>query len=254
MKFSQLTREKLKYYVYRLTCPINGDVFYIGKGKGNRVFDHVNDALKSSDRTDKLDYIRGIIDEEEEVIHEIVRHGMDEETAFEVEGALIDAYGLEELKNDQNGHKNNQCGICSDKELEFRYGATPVIIDDPVFLGWALHFIPDKTTPEELYEDTRSSWLVKPQRHKEAKYALSIYGMTIREVYEIDKWDFVPITQGKAKKKKDRYEFVGPIASEEIRKKYIGRDISSYIVKEQISKKTGKLIKIVNQNLKWVNC
>ena len=228
MKFSQLTCEKLKYYVYRLLSPITGHVFYVGKGKGNRVFDHVNDALESSNITDKLDYIRDIISKGQKVVHEIIRHGMDEKTAFEVEGALIDAYGLDELKNEQNGHKNNDLRICSDQELEIRYGATPVIIEDPVFLGWALHFIPNKTTPEELYEDTRSSWLVKPERHK-AKYALSIYGMTIREVYEIERWDFFPFPQGSAKKKKNRYEFVGHIASEEIREKYVERDISSYI-------------------------
>lgn len=33
--------EKLKSYVYRLIDPRNGETFYVGKGKGNRVFSHV---------------------------------------------------------------------------------------------------------------------------------------------------------------------------------------------------------------------
>ena len=32
--------EQLKWYVYRLVDPRNGGTFYVGKGQGNRVFDH----------------------------------------------------------------------------------------------------------------------------------------------------------------------------------------------------------------------
>ena len=32
--------ERLQYYVYRLIDPRNGETFYVGKGKGNRVFAH----------------------------------------------------------------------------------------------------------------------------------------------------------------------------------------------------------------------
>ena len=39
--------EQLQYYVYRLIDPRNGQTFYVGKGKGNRLYAHVNDALKN---------------------------------------------------------------------------------------------------------------------------------------------------------------------------------------------------------------
>lgn len=32
--------EELEYYVYRLVDPRNGQTFYVGKGKNNRVFAH----------------------------------------------------------------------------------------------------------------------------------------------------------------------------------------------------------------------
>lgn len=38
--FSQSVIEKLKYYVYLLQDPRDNSVFYVGKGVGNRVFQH----------------------------------------------------------------------------------------------------------------------------------------------------------------------------------------------------------------------
>ena len=45
--FSPEVVERLNYYVYRLIDTRDGQTFYVGKGKGNRVFAHVNDAMKS---------------------------------------------------------------------------------------------------------------------------------------------------------------------------------------------------------------
>ncbi len=41
-QFSQKTQEELKYYVYTLIDPRDNKIFYVGKGKGNRVFYHIN--------------------------------------------------------------------------------------------------------------------------------------------------------------------------------------------------------------------
>ena len=34
---------KLKYYVYLYSDPETNEIFYIGKGKGNRVFSHLTE-------------------------------------------------------------------------------------------------------------------------------------------------------------------------------------------------------------------
>ena len=47
--------EQLQYYVYRLIDPRNGQTFYVGKGKGNRLYAHINDALKSFDWQSYID-------------------------------------------------------------------------------------------------------------------------------------------------------------------------------------------------------
>ena len=244
MTFSPLTQEALQYYVYILKTP-GQTVFYVGKGTGNRVFSHVADALESSDKTDKLDLIRDIHKNGGEVDYTIIRHGMTEDQAFEVEAALIDLYHLDELKNEVLGHGRDR-GICSAKELEIRYGALPVTITDPVFLGFVTSYDPENTSPEELFHDTSFCWKVVPSRHSKAKYAFAVHKMIIREVYEIEEWFRDPFSH--------RWYFEGPIAPEDVRGKYLYKDISSYISKPGISKKTGKPITIVNQNLKWVNC
>lgn len=46
--------DKLKTYVYRLIDPRNGETFYVGKGKGDRVFAHIRAAIDKEDPSDKL--------------------------------------------------------------------------------------------------------------------------------------------------------------------------------------------------------
>ena len=46
MKLSQSTIEKLNYYVYLLIDPRTGHPFYVGKGCGSRINNHLIDALK----------------------------------------------------------------------------------------------------------------------------------------------------------------------------------------------------------------
>lgn len=56
-KFNQATVEKLKYYVYALTYLDDNNkeiVFYIGKGKANRIFSHFKEAQWALDQTKLL--------------------------------------------------------------------------------------------------------------------------------------------------------------------------------------------------------
>ena len=89
--------KKLKFYVYRLIDPRNGETFYVGKGQGNRMFQHSKGALTSKgidgvSESNKMQKVRQIMAAGLHVIHVIHRPHMEESVATEVESALIDAY------------------------------------------------------------------------------------------------------------------------------------------------------------------
>ena len=130
-EFSSDTIGKIGYYVYRLIDPRNGQTFYVGKGKGNRVFQHVkgvidyyDDVNKKEidviDDPNKLRIICQINDAGLEPVHLIQRWNLTEKEAFEVESALIDVFPG--LANIQSWH-GSEYGVCNAKELETRLSA-----------------------------------------------------------------------------------------------------------------------------------
>ena len=48
--FQSEVAQKLGWYVYRLVDPRNGETFYVGKGKDDRIFDHGRGLLKEEPR------------------------------------------------------------------------------------------------------------------------------------------------------------------------------------------------------------
>ena len=45
--------KELDYYVYRLIDPRNGETFYVGKGKDNRIFEHLKKAIKNEEELEE---------------------------------------------------------------------------------------------------------------------------------------------------------------------------------------------------------
>lgn len=76
--FTQSVIEKIGQYVYFLRDPHNKEVFYVGKGTGNRIFEHVACALTNTNESDKLDRIRAIKQSGQLVEHYILRHNLTE--------------------------------------------------------------------------------------------------------------------------------------------------------------------------------
>ena len=118
---------KLGWYVYRLIDPLNGETFYVGKGHGNRVFAHIRAevGLEGDDLDNKTKRIREIRLANFDVAHVIHRHGMTEETAIEVEAALMDAYPG--LTNVAGGVGSNDYGVMHATEIIQRYSAESAV-------------------------------------------------------------------------------------------------------------------------------
>lgn len=129
--FTAHEAENLQHYVYFFQDPRDGTIFYVGKGKGNRFLSRLQHSDETEWHNKRLDTIREIEAEGHEVRCFIARHGMNEQTALEVEGALIDVLrlvGNDELTNKHRGHspsrglwdfrghiEGNAWGVPSDK-------------------------------------------------------------------------------------------------------------------------------------------
>ena len=56
--FSKKSIESLKHYVYALVDPETNEIFYVGRGKGNRRLQHLK--ITSDDESEKKKAIAGI--------------------------------------------------------------------------------------------------------------------------------------------------------------------------------------------------
>ena len=61
-EFSKEVIEELKYYVYKLIDPRNGNVFYVGKGKGDRAYNGIRNSTCELDKESSEKWDIEIID------------------------------------------------------------------------------------------------------------------------------------------------------------------------------------------------
>jgi uncharacterized protein len=224
-KFPISVIERLGYYVYCLIDPETNGVFYVGKGTGNRIFAHINSAISSPLESDKLDKIRSIQSKGLQVEHTIIRHGLTEKEAFEIEAALIDFIRLEGLTNIVGGHHSDSHGRMSIREVVIQYDAPKIVIVEPVILITVNRLFRRDMNDDELYEVTRGNWVVGERRNK-AKFAFSVYKGTVRQVYEIQQW-FPVAARSQDAKTQDRWRFNGVVAQD--LQHYIGGSVEKYI-------------------------
>lgn len=95
-----MTRKEAGYYVYTLIDPRDDVVFYVGKGKGNRMHHHVAEAkVGRIVNPDKHARIMAILDEGHDVRCAKVASYESEDAAFDHEIRLIAEIGLDRLTN-----------------------------------------------------------------------------------------------------------------------------------------------------------
>ena len=195
--FDEKTITELQYYVYILIDSLNDKPFYIGKGNGNRVFNHVYMCLKDEDTISlKYDKIREIGTDKVKYI--IIRHGLTENEALTIESSCIDLlqYLQYPLANLQSGNKSLYKGLMSVEEVNNIYAAEALnkMGSDCMLIKINRsydnirrknHKIP---TSEDIYNATKGVWTMKIDNAKKYKYVLSVYKGLVVEVFEVEDW------------------------------------------------------------------
>lgn len=187
--FSAYVQERLGYYVYLLSDPQDKRIFYVGKGKGNRIFAHAKDALDDEHESDKLERIREIRNSGHQVGHELLRFGLTEKTAFDVEASAIQLLGLHDLTNLVDGHHVSSTGRMSVDVAISLIDAPPADdITEPVLLIRIPKLWYPSMPADELFDATHGWWRIGERGRTKAQYAFCVVKGVIREVYRIDVW------------------------------------------------------------------
>jgi hypothetical protein len=215
---------RLGTYVYRLIDPRNGETFYVGKGKGNRLFAHMRaeEGIDGDDLDNKMRRIRQIRVAGFEVAHVVHRHGMDDKTATEVEAALMDAYpGLTNLVA---GAGTSEYGAMHAQEIIKRYSAEPA-----VFQHKALLISVNRSALERpsVYDATRYAWKIDRRKAVQAEVILATVQGLIVGAFVADQWfEATPENfPGLGETSAGRLGFVGREASEDLRQLYVGKRV-----------------------------
>lgn len=214
-----------KFYVYAFYDieDENKKPFYIGKGKSERCLDHI----KYTDDSPKSERIKHLLKSGNLGI-DILRHGMDETTAKLVEATCIDLLGVGELTNKVRGSSSLMGRITLDELNRLLLKQETEIAPEHAGLAFLLNSsYKSGMSPLALYEATRGVWAKVP-KDTDLKFAYATYGGLVMEVYEIQCWIKAGSQQYFTREldipsDTNRSEFVGRIASPEVRNLYVGK-------------------------------
>jgi len=242
MEFKPEIAQELKSYVYSYSDPDTKIPFYIGKGQGNRCFQHMEDQSES----EKVKKLKELQENNKKPLVELLRYGLTDNEASLLEATLIDFVGLDNLTNRVRGLHSRSFGRTFVEDIILKYTAEDATIkDDKVILISVGKSYTRGMSEEELYEYARGIWKVNENRHK-AELALVVFQGIVREVYRISKWYKAGTLPYKYRDSSSfdsskRWEFEGEKAEEDIRTKYIGKS-----VRKHFSKGSRNPIKYVN--------
>lgn len=130
---------------------------------------------------------------------------------------------------------------------------TEINITEPALLIRPSKLFKQGMSAKELYEITRGVWEIGSNGEK-AEYAFCVAGGIVREIYKILKWQPAGTAYYETRAMQDantkgkwvgRSEFIGEVAPDKIRNKYIGKSVAHYINQNPI-----RYLNIKNVNTK----
>ena len=155
------------YYVYGLIDPRSKQIFYIGKGTKNRVFEHEKESLGSPDSEKlKLKTIADIKNAGLEVKKIIINSNLTEEEAFAAEALSVDEY---ERIN----------GAAPLEEKDIRHKILVIKINRLYQRGM---------DEKVLYDAVCCVWRVSKEKVRTVEYVFGVYNSLIVAVYKPSEW------------------------------------------------------------------
>ncbi len=240
--------ENLGLYVYALRDPRDRSIFYVGVGRGNKVYSHDWDALgeagtldaegvgeadRDETRSAWIQRIRDIYAAGHSVEHIVLRHRIDaahdaDAAAREAAHVVVDALRLLEHRPD-HPVLTNLAGEPADlekramsvEELAVQYSALPApelpvpgaLVRVPAASGAGL-------TADELYTLARGPWRAGAAARNVADLPVIVFADNIiRAVYRVSSWE------GVGPKGEQEYRFSG-VVDPDLEAKYVGTRVT----------------------------
>jgi hypothetical protein len=246
---------KLQSYVYLLVDPRTGRAFYVGRGREDRCFRHVQAARLGSDREPPapsggqvrypvLEKIREVEATGRDVRIDILRYGLSPEEALLVEAAAHDALGFQgEPKLGSQRQSASEVGALLAKRAKFKR-AHQVVLLRAGGIG-----------ADPTYEVARHGWRIGRSwidlaSVRSPQWAVLVVGNLVAAVHRIDGWE-PTVDQGQAPDRfaapvgasevgsagrsgsgtagrSGRYSFAGP-HDPELERRYVGKSVAGYL-------------------------
>ena len=236
--FKQSVIEGLKYYVYSLVDPRDNRIFYVGKGSGNRVYQHARAALVDDSPSLKLSTIREIKELGLDVMYYLIRHNLTEQDAYLVESSIMDlltypAFNKENiLTNIVSGHHQWNEGIKTDEEINILYDCPkikPIPGDRLLLVSLNKSYKQSKATGvyrrANDYESARKYWKLSRDKADKVKYILGIYKGIVRIVIDVKGRALCSVADDGTVFKESRFAFIGDIVPDS---PYLNTDVTDY--------------------------
>jgi len=254
--FSTSVIKQLGCYVYRFVDPRNHETFYIGIGRGNRIFAHLEcslcsynneNYLRKGEKVDLLEYDRiNTIKEAGYKIEPLIeRWGLSYNEALIIESVFFDFYKMDKLSNNcffwQKEHgqttvdkleSNLYCEEYQDDESNPKY----IIIK-----------VKDERLKIEGREKaTSTNILLSYDKAQSYKYVLSVSFGVVREVYKVKEW--------KRDQLSCKCSFVSEPCEKGIRDIFLNKKIPDAYLRKGLANPVLYSKKITKDDLELINC
>ena len=217
--------DQLRAYVYLLVDPRTGRPFFVGRGRGDRCFQHLAEARATDPGVDAapedpvLDRIRQAESTGREVRVDILSYGLKGAEADRVARAARDVLGLATGPGDGGGRTAAaELGARLAKRAKFKH-AHPVVL---------LRVGPGS---DHAYEAVRHHWRVGRRwvdldSPRSPRWAVVVVGDLVANVYRLESWEPTRGGTGPAGAG-GRYSFVGTV-DVELERRYRDRSVAPY--------------------------